>query len=110
MNVTIGTITATTVTISWTPPASHNADDITRYDLELSEEQFGLPTLKANSTGTSITVTGLEEHNTYACKVAAVSRSNVGMFSSSVIFTTLESGAHDTRLTYTSDFILGILL
>ena len=104
MNVTIVTITATTVAISWTPPASHNADDITRYDLELSEEQFGLPTLKANTTAASITVTGLEEHNTYACKVAAVSRSNVGMFSSSANFTTLESGAHDTRLKCTNTF------
>ena len=92
-NVTIESITATTVTVSWIPPTIDNPDNIIQYDIELSEEEFGLSTLRASTTGTSVTVTGLEEYNTYGCKVAAVSSAGAGPFSSTVNFTTLEAGA-----------------
>ena len=91
--MTIGTVTATTVNVSWTAPTTDDSVDIIRYDIELSEEQFGLPTVKANTAGTSITVTGLEEYNTYECIVAAVSNEGIGTFSSPVNFTTSEAGA-----------------
>ena len=89
VNVTIESVTSTTVSISWTAPTS---GDIRRYDIELSEKVFGLSTVKKSTTETYITVTGLEEYNTYGCRVAAVSRSDIGTFSSLVNFTTLEAG------------------
>ena len=92
VNVTIGTITAKTVQISWAAPTAYNPDRIIRYDIEVTEDQLGLSPVKVNTVGTSILVTGLEEHNKYSCKVAAVSNSQVGEFSSLVNFTTLEAG------------------
>ena len=92
VNVTIGTVTTTTVSISWIAPTSYNPDRIVRYDIEVTEGQLGLSPVKVNSMETSILVTGLEEHNKYSCKVAAVSNSQVGQFSSLVNFTTLEAG------------------
>lgn len=92
VNVTIGTVTAKTVWISWTAPTSCNPDRIIRYDIEVIEDQLGLSPVNINTVGTSILVTGLEEHNKYSCKVAAVSNSQVGEFSSLVNFTTLEAG------------------
>ena len=87
--MTIESVTATTVSISWTAPTS---DGISRYDIELIEEAFGLSTVKNSTTETYITVTGLEEYNAYGCRVAAVSGSDIGTFSSLVNFTTLEAG------------------
>ena len=52
-----------------------------------------MSTVKKSTTETSITVTSLEEYNTYGCKVAAVSGSDIGTFSSLVNFTTLEAGS-----------------
>jgi receptor-type tyrosine-protein phosphatase Q len=89
VNVTIGTVTATTVAVSWTAPMSSNR--IIRYNIEVSEEEFGLSPVKVNTIGTSVTVTGLEEYNTYGCKVAAVTNSQAGEFSPFVNFTTLEA-------------------
>ena len=88
----IGTITATSVSISWTSPTTSDTDDIIRYDIELSEEQFGLATVTTSTTETSVTVTGIEEYNTYGCKIAAVNNVGVGTFSYFVNFTTLEAG------------------
>ena len=90
--MTVGDVTTTTANISWSPPTTFNPSNIIRYDIELSEEQFGLATIEVNTLGTSVIVTGLEEYNTYQCKVAAVSSSQVGESSSPVTFTTLEAG------------------
>ena len=91
LNVTIEGFTATTVTVSWRPPT---IDNIIQYDIELSEEEFGLSTVRASTTGTSVTVTGLEEYNTYECKVASVSSSGAGPFSTPINFTTMEAGVY----------------
>ena len=85
-------MSTTTVSISWIAPTSYNPDRIVRYDIEVTEGQLGLSPVKVNSMETSVLVTGLEEHNKYSCKVAAVSNSQVGPFSSLVNFTTLEAG------------------
>ena len=92
VNVTIGTVTAKTVSISWVAPTSYNPDQIIRYDIEVIEKELGLSPVKVNTVKTTILVTGLEEHNKYSCKVAAVSNSQVGEFSSLINFTTLEAG------------------
>ena len=85
-------MTTTTVNISWSEPTNIDPINIIRYDIEVSEEQFGLSTVEVNTVETSVIVTGLEEYNTYMCRVAAVSNSQVGIFSTFVNFTTLEAG------------------
>ena len=92
LDVTIESVTATAVSLFWTSPTIINNYDVIQYDIELTENVFGLPTVRASTTGTSVTVTGLEEYNTYGCKVASVSSSGAGPFSSLVNFTTLEAG------------------
>ena len=91
--MTIGTVTTTTVQISWAPPANYDSNGVIRYDIEVIEYQFELGAVKVNTTGSSVTVTGLEENNVYSCRVAAVSSSRVGTFSLPTNFTTLESGS-----------------
>ena len=96
-DVLVGTITATTVSISWTAPTISNPNSlnsIQRYEVELSEDQFNISTIMENTTSNSITITGLEEYNTYQCKVAAVNGVAIGTFSSVVNFTTSEAGRY----------------
>ena len=90
--MTIGTVTATTVQASWRAPANYDSNGIIRYDIEVTEYQFGLPPVEVNTTDSSVIVTGLEQHNTFSVRVAAVSSSQVGVFSQPINFTTSEAG------------------
>ena len=103
---------ATTVSISWTAPTASNPNplnNIQRYEIELSEDQFNISTIKENTTSTSITITGLEEYNTYKCKVAAVNSVGVGTFSVVVNFTTSESGRYIHVKSYCGEVCLSTI-
>ena len=92
LDVAIGAVTATTVEVFWTPPANYDSNGIIIYYVEVTEYQFGLPPVTATTTDSSVVVIGLEEHNAYSCRVAAVTSSKVGAFSSPTNFTTSEAG------------------
>ena len=91
-NITIEAITATTVSISWTDLTVINATNIIQYKIEVTDNQFGLPAIEVITAETSVVIAGLEEYNNYSCKIAVVSKSQIGTFSSLFNFTTLEAG------------------
>ena len=93
LNIMADAIYATAITISWTLPASTELDTIILYIVEVYEGFSNLSTIETNTTGPSITVTGLEEHTLYYFRVAAVTNGGIGPFSILINFTTSEAGS-----------------
>ena len=87
-------ITATTATITWTPPTFDANNRIAFYNLTVSEEQFGLPEINVTSTGVTYRYmfTGLEEYVNYTCDIISVGVFGTYSRPSSLMFTTDEAG------------------
>ena len=92
----MSSLTATSVTISWTQPDSGLTVDI--YRVTLTRTSTGMcsgvsHTREENTTSTSIVIDGLEENSTYTVTISAVNnQSNVINTTSGPTITTLEAG------------------
>ena len=95
MMANINSVATTSASIMWEPPISVTQTPlsiIVFYQLILSEGKFNTPDQYINTTSISYTFTGLEEFNTYSCRVAAINGVGRGQFGSPINFTTLEAG------------------
>ena len=76
----ISDITATSVTLSWTPPDSDNGSPITSYIIE-RKEKFGSRWTKVNQTSatdTKFVMENLKEGDEYEFRVSAENKAGVG--------------------------------
>ena len=98
--LTVGTVTETTVALSWTVPSSTGGASITDYVVQHSPTGAGTWTTFSDgtSTGTTATVTGLTALTGYDFRVAAVNSVGTGSYSSTATGTTLASGLQPLRM------------
>ena len=91
MNVSVVTVTSTTIKLSWLPPPSNSHNGIIRsYVVTLQETNTGT-TLYYNVTDTEITVSSLHPYYSYECRIAAVTVST-GPFSTALTVITKQAG------------------
>lgn len=80
-----------TAAFSWEPPTLEVQNGpLISYILVLSELQFNLSDIEANTTSISYVFTGLQEYDSYSCIIAAVTPAGIGPFSLPVHFVTFE--------------------
>ncbi|NBW15963.1 MAG: hypothetical protein EBR82_49065 [Caulobacteraceae bacterium] len=88
-----GTVTDTSVALSWTAPSDNGGTAITGYRIEYSSDNFANTTVaNTTGTGTSTTVTGLTSSTSYKFRVYAKNAvTNAGSFYSAVSNTLTQS-------------------
>ena len=90
MNIVVGSIESRRATISWLPPPVEDQNGpISHYNLFVYDLNFGYD-VSGNTTGTSYTLTYLEEYSDYTVTIAAATQVGLGPYSSPVQFTTAE--------------------
>ena len=90
-NVSVITVTSTTIKLSWLSPPSNSHNGIIRsYVVTLQETNTGT-TLYYNVTDTEITVSSLHPYYSYECRIAAVTVST-GPFSTALTIITKQGG------------------
>ena len=91
-NSSVEATTATSVSLSWDPPADDQRNGIiTSYVIRVLLVDRGT-TEYYNSSITSVTLTSLKPYTTYECSVAAVTSAGRGPFSSAITVQTDEAG------------------
>ena len=86
-----GTISSTSISLSWFPPATNSQNGvIRRYEVKLVESDTG-SIFNYSTTDTSLTISSLHPYYYYQCSVAAYTV-GLGPFSDPVIIQTLEDG------------------
>ena len=83
--LTVGARTDTTIALTWSAPSSNGGAAITGYTVEYATDPSFTGALSANTTGTSVTLTGLAL-SAYYIRVRA--RNSVGTGSASAVATT----------------------
>ena len=100
--VTSGTVTSTSIILSWQPPPLESQNGIIRsYEIILVELETGT-TFLYNTTETTITISSLHPYYVYEYRVAAVTVAT-GPFSDPLSVQTLPAGK--TRLCYISKLV-----
>jgi len=106
--VTAGTLTATSVPLSWTAPSSGNAPTDYLVQYRVTGSGTWLTFSHAAQTTTAITVTGLTPLTSYDFQIAGVNSAGTGTFSSTLTASTLTgvpgapSGLTTGTMTYNS--------
>ena len=84
-------VSSTSISLSWLPPASGSQNGIIRrYDIQLVENETG-NVFNYNTTETSLTISSLHPYYNYQCSVAAYTV-GLGPFSDPVVIQTPEDG------------------
>ncbi len=90
LNVTV--LTHEDVFVNWVEPRSEDQNGIiTGYTINVTRNDIGA-TVQIMSTTTNTYLSSLQPFTTYTCEVAAMTIEGTGPFSSSIIFTTEQTG------------------